>query len=92
VMKALNGMSVPAYAGKLPPGKSFQFKLGICKTGKIDSVLVKQSSGVAELDAAIKFELLRLSIPKPPKDVLARMDAPCVTLKYTFAWQEGRVR
>jgi outer membrane biosynthesis protein TonB len=92
VMKALNGMSVPGYAGKLPPGKSFQFKLKICKTGKIDSVQVKQSSGVAELDAAIKFELLRLTIPKPPAHVLDEMASPCVTLKYTFAWQQGRVK
>lgn len=91
VMKALNGMAVPGYAGKLPAGKSFAFKLEVCKTGKVGKVLVKQSSGVAELDAAIKAELSRLTIPKPPAQLLAQMDSTCVMLKYQFVWQQGRV-
>lgn len=92
VMGALNNMKVPAYAAKLPQGKPYKFMLKICKDGKIDSVLNKQSSGNAELDTAIKGELMKLKIPKPPKKVLDMMPSQCVLLKYQFSWQQGKVK
>lgn len=92
VMKALAGMKVPGYAGKLPQGQSFGFKLEVCKSGTIGKVLVKQSTGVAELDAAIKYELARLAIPKPPPHIAAKMPTSCVMLKYQFAWSPGSIR
>jgi hypothetical protein len=92
VMGALNNMKVPAYAAKLPQGKPYKFMLKICKDGKIDTVLNKQSSGNAELDTAIKGELMKLKIPKPPKKVLDMMPSQCVLLKYQFSWQQGKVK
>jgi hypothetical protein len=92
VMGALNNMKVPAYAAKLPQGKPYKFMLKICKDGKIDTVLNKQSSGNAELDGAIKGELMKLKIPKPPKKVLDMMPTQCVLLKYQFSWQQGKVK
>lgn len=92
VMAALNAMKVPAYAAKLPAGKPYKFMLKICKDGKVDTVLTKQSSGNTELDGAIKKELEFLKIPKPPKKVLDMMPSNCVLLKYQFAWQQGKVK
>lgn len=92
VMAALNGMKVPAYAAKLPQGKPYKFMLKICKDGKVDTVLTKQSSGNTELDGAIKKELEFLKIPKPPKKVLDMMPTSCVLLKYQFSWQQGKVK
>ena len=92
VMGALNGMKVPAYAAKLPQGKPYKFMLKICKDGKVDTVLTKQSSGNGELDGAIKKELEFLKIPKPPKKVLDKMPTQCVLLKYQFSWQQGKVK
>ncbi len=92
VMGALNGMKVPAYAAKLPAGKPYKFMLKICKDGKVDTVLTKQSSGNTELDGAIKKELEFLKIPKPPKKVLEQMPSQCVLLKYQFSWQQGKVK
>lgn len=92
VMGALNAMKVPAYAAKLPAGKPYKFMLKICKDGKVDTVLTKQSSGNTELDSAIKKELEFLKIPKPPKKVLDMMPSNCVLLKYQFSWQQGKVK
>lgn len=92
VMGALNHMKVPAYAAKLPQGKPYKFMLKICKDGKVDTVLTKQSSGNTELDGAIKKELEFLKIPKPPKKVLDMMPSSCVLLKYQFSWQQGKVK
>ncbi|HLT40079.1 MAG TPA: TonB C-terminal domain-containing protein [Enhygromyxa sp.] len=92
VMAALNGMKVPAWAAKLPSGKPYQFKLKICKDGTVSQVLTKSSSGNADLDGAIKGELERLKIPKPPAKVVAKMKSSCVTLNYLFSWQSGKVK
>lgn len=92
VMKALANMKVPGYAGKLPDSQAFGFKLEVCKTGKTGQVLVKQSTGKPELDAAIKYELSRLTIPKPPPEIAAKMPTSCVMLKYQFAWSPGSIR
>jgi hypothetical protein len=92
VMAALNAMKVPAWAAKLPAGKPYQFKLKICKDGKVDQVMTKGSSGNTELDSAIKGELERLKIPKPPANVLSKMKANCVTLAYLFSWSSGTVK
>jgi outer membrane biosynthesis protein TonB len=92
VMAALNAMKVPAWAAKLPAGAPYKFKLKLCKDGKIDQVLTKGSSGNAQLDAAILGELQRLKVAPPPANILAKMKSSCVTLNYTFAWQQGKVK
>lgn len=92
VMAALNGMKVPAWAAKLPAGKPYKFKLQVCKDGSVGKVLSKGSSGNSDLDGAIKAEVERLKIPRPPANILKKMKSTCVTLNYTFAWQQGKVR
>ncbi len=92
VMQALNSMKVPAWAAKLPHGQPYKFKLKLCKDGKIGQVLTKSSSGNTELDSAILGELQRLKIAPPPANVLSKMKAQCVTLNYTFAWSQGKVK
>lgn len=92
VMAALNGMKVPAWAAKLPAGAPYKFRLKVCKDGTVDQVLSKGSSGNADLDSAILGELKRLKINPPPAHVSAKMKSKCVTLNYTFSWQQGRVK
>ena len=92
VMAALNNMKVPAWAAKLPAGKPYRFKLQVCKSGGVGKVYSKGSSGNPDLDNAIKAEIERLKIPKPPAHVLKHMKSSCVTLKYTFAWSSGKVK
>ncbi|HVI04069.1 MAG TPA: TonB C-terminal domain-containing protein [Enhygromyxa sp.] len=92
VMAALNGMKVPAWAAKLPSGKPYQFRLKICKDGTVSQVMTKSSSGNADLDGAIKGELERLKIPKPPANVASKMKSSCVTLNYLFSWSAGKVK
>jgi hypothetical protein len=92
VMAALNAMKVPAWAAKLPAGKPYQFKLKICKDGKVDQVMMKASSGNPDLDGAVKGELERLKIPKPPANIASKMKSNCVTLNYLFSWQSGKVK
>ncbi|TPV93856.1 MAG: hypothetical protein B7733_18255 [Myxococcales bacterium FL481] len=91
VMKALNNMRVPSWAAQSKQGQ-YGFKLKICKDGRVDQVLQKQSSGNAELDGAVRAELLKLQIPRPPASVIKQMKGSCVTLKYTFIWRAGRVK
>ena len=90
VMAALNAMKVGSWAAQSKTGQ-YGFKLKICKDGRIDNVLQKSSSGNAELDNAVKTELLKLKIPRPPAAVLKKMPKSCVTLKYEFVWRAGRV-
>ena len=92
VMAALNGMKVPAWAGKLPHAKPYQFKLKICKDGTVSQVMTKGSSGNTELDGAVKAELERLKIPKPPGNIASKMKSNCVTLAYLFSWSSGKVK
>ena len=92
VMQALNSMKVPAWASKLPAGAPYKFKLKVCKDGKVGQVMTKGSSGNADLDSYILGELERLKFASPPANVLSKMKAPCVTLNYTFAWQQGKVK
>lgn len=92
VMAALNGMKVPAWAAKLPAGKPYRFRLKICKNGTVDGVYTRASSGNKDLDSAIKGELERLKIPRPPADVAKKMKSSCMVLRYQFAWSQGKVR
>jgi hypothetical protein len=91
VMAALNAMKVPGYAGKLPPG-TYEFRLKICKDGKVGQVMTRKPSGDAELDSRIKGELERLKIPAPPAHVAKHMKSNCVTLNYQFSWTSGKVK
>lgn len=92
VMAALNNMKVPAYAGKLPPGASFKFKLKVCKNGTVKQVLKKGSSGNADLDSKVQAEIERLKFNPPPPHIAKQMKASCVTLNYTFSWSSGKVK
>lgn len=91
VMAALNNMKVGSWAAQSKQGQ-YGFVLKVCKDGSVDQVLTKQSSGNAELDEAVRGELLKLRIPRPPAAVLKKMKSSCVTLKYTFIWRAGRVK
>ena len=88
VMRALNGIKVPSFAAKSFNGQ-YRFELKICKDGRIDKVYTKKASGSADLDNAVKGELLRLKIPKPPSKIANKMKSPCVKLKYRFVWGKG---
>jgi outer membrane biosynthesis protein TonB len=92
VMKALNNMKVPAYAGKLPPGAAYQFKLKVCKNGTVDQVLSKGSTGNADLDSKVRAEIERLKFSPPPAHIASKMKSSCVTLNYTFSWSSGKVK
>lgn len=92
VMKALNNMKVPAWAAKLPAGKPYKFTMKICKNGTVDKVFTKSSSGNKDLDNAVRAEVERLKIPKPPPHVLKKMKSTCVVLRYQFAWTSGKVK
>jgi outer membrane biosynthesis protein TonB len=92
VMAALNSMQVGAWAAKLPAGAPYKFKLKVCKTGKVEQVLTKGSSGNPELDSKILAELQRLKFAPPPAHILSKMKAQCVTLNYTFSWSSGKVK
>lgn len=91
VMKRLNNLQIGCYAGKCPSG-TYKFELKICKSGKIDNVYQKQSTNNADLDAKIRGELERLTIPKPPPNIAKHMKSDCVKLKYRFVWSSGRVK
>ena len=92
VMAALNNMKVPAWAAQLPAGKPYRFTLKVCKNGTVEKVYNKSSSGNADLDGAVKGEIERLKFPPPPAKVAKNMKSSCVTLKYTFAWSQGKVK
>jgi outer membrane biosynthesis protein TonB len=91
VMKALNMMKVPGYAGKVGTG-TYKFKIKLCKDGKIDQVMTKGSSGDPILDSRVKVEVERLEIPPPPANVLSKMKSNCVTLNYLFSWSNGKTK
>jgi outer membrane biosynthesis protein TonB len=91
VMRALRSMKVPAWAGKLTNDHPFQFRLVICKDGRIDKVLRKQSTGDANLDATLEHEISRLKLPPVPASMAASMPRSCVTLSYQFSWSAAGV-
>lgn len=86
VMRALRSMEVPAWAGKISTDKPFAFRLVICKDGRVDKVLRKQSTGDADLDARLEHEILRLDLPPVPSAMAAGMPRGCATLSYQFTW------
>jgi hypothetical protein len=86
VMRALRAMKVPAWAGKISTDRPFQFRLIICKDGSIDTVLRKQSTGDANLDATLEHEISRLDLPPVPASMAAAMPRSCVMLSYSFTW------
>lgn len=86
VMRALRSMKVPAWAGKIESNRPFQFRLIICKDGRIDTVLRKQSTGDASLDATLEHEISRLVLPRVPASMAAGMPRSCVMLSYSFTW------
>lgn len=91
VMKRLNNMQIGCYAGKCPSG-TYKFELKICKNGTVEKVYQKQSTNNSDLDAKIRGELERLSIPKPPPNIAKHMSGNCVKLKYRFVWSSGKVK
>lgn len=92
VMRALRSMKVPAWAGKIATERPFEFRLIICKDGRIDQVLRKQSTGDADLDATLVHEISRLVLPPVPASMAASMSRSCVTLSYSFTWSATGVR
>jgi outer membrane biosynthesis protein TonB len=92
VMAALNGMKVPAYAGNLPAGASYKFRLKVCKNGTVDQVMTRGGTGNADLDSKVRAEIERLKFAPPPAHIASKMKSNCVTLNYTFAWTSGKVK
>ena len=92
VKRALRSMKVPAWAGKIATERPFEFRLIICKDGRIDKVLRKQSTGDADLDATLEHEISRLELPPVPASMAASMSRSCVTLSYQFTWSATGVR
>lgn len=85
VMAALNKLKYPSYAASSKQG-TYVFRLKICKDGTVDQVIQKGSTGDTALDKAMRAEIERMKIPKPPAKVLEVMKSNCVTLKYDFRW------
>lgn len=91
VMKALNAMSIPAWAANVPNGR-YGFRIKVCRDGRITKVYTKSSSGNAGLDSAIKNELTRTRLPRMPASLIQHMSASCQTLNYKFTWGADQVR
>jgi hypothetical protein len=91
VMKALNNMSIGAYAAKAKSGE-MKFQLTICKDGKIKQVLKKGGSLPEDGQSAVMLALEQLEIPKPPKKVSDAMPGNCAKIKYTFVWSAKGVK
>jgi len=91
VMKALNNMSIGAYAAKAKSGE-FKFQLTICKDGSIKQVLKKGGSLPPDGQSAVMLALEQLDIPKPPKKVADAMPGSCAKIKYTFVWSAKGVK
>lgn len=91
VMAALNNMKIPAYAAKAKNGQ-YRFEMKVCKDGTVSQVYQKQSTGDAQLDEAIKAEILQLKVPTPSSKVLKMMQSSCMKLKYRFVWTGGKVQ
>jgi hypothetical protein len=91
VMAELRAMKVPAWAGKIATDRPFAFRLIICKDGRIDQVLRKQSTGDADLDATLEHEISRLVLPRVPASMAAAMPRACVMLNYQFTWSASGV-
>jgi hypothetical protein len=85
VQEAINEMKVPAWALKLLSGAQVELDLRICKDGAISQVTLTKMTGSADLNGAIKDELERLKLPKPPPEVAATMSANCVRFS-SFEW------
>jgi hypothetical protein len=91
VMAELRSMKVPAWAGKIATDRPFAFRLIICKDGRIDQVLRKQSTGDVDLDATLEHEISRLVLPRVPASMAAAMPRSCVMLNYQFTWSASGV-
>ena len=93
VMAALNKLQYPSWAGQGGKG-TFSFKMQICKNGTVKSVIYSKSgsTGDAKLDKAMKNEIMRMKIPKPPPKIAKQMKQSCVFLKYNFRWSASGVK
>lgn len=91
VMKALNNMSVGAYAGKGAKG-DFKFQLTLCKDGTIKSVNKKGGSLSQDGQDAVRLALEQLKLPKPPAKIASKMKGKCAKIKYKFRWSAGGVK
>ena len=90
-LRALQGMQVPAWAGKISSDNPYRFRLRICKDGRVDKVLRKGSTGDSDLDATLAHEISRLDLPAIPPKQAAGMTGSCAVLDYTFAWKASGV-
>lgn len=91
VLRALQAMQVPAWAGQISATNPYGFRLRICKDGSVDKVLRKASTGDADLDATLAHELTRLDLPPMPSEMAAAMGSRCAVLEYNFAWRASGV-
>ncbi len=92
VMAALNKMQYPSFGAQSKKG-TYQFRLKVCKDGRVDKVYQKGSTGDPKLDKAMLAEIMKLKIPKPTAKIAKMMKTPCVTLKYNFKWTaSGKVK
>ena len=91
VMKALNNMSIGAYAAKAKKG-DFKFQLTLCKDGSIKKVNKKGGSLDADTQNQVRLALEQLDLPKPPSSVAKKMKSKCAKIKYTFRWSASGVK
>ena len=91
ILRALQRMKVPAWAGQISADSPYRFRLKICKDGRVDKVLRKGSTGDADLDATLAHELTRLDLPAVPAEIARTMGQRCAVLEYNFEWTASGV-
>ena len=94
VIKALNGLKLPAFAGQGKAG-SVEFQITICKDGRIETTKVKATDGIDK--KVFENEVTRIKLPPPPADVAKQLAKGCKKIPYRFTWTStggntGKVR
>ena len=88
VVGALNKMKVGSYAGEAKAG-TLKFQIEICANGTISRFSLKQPSGDAKLDGAVKAAVEATKIPLPPPDIAKQLKGGCKKIPYQFTWSGG---
>ena len=94
VIKALNGLKLPAFAAQGKAG-SVEFQITICKDGRIETTKVKATDGIDK--KVFENEVTRIKLPPPPADVAKQLAKGCKKIPYKFTWTSaggntGKVR
>jgi hypothetical protein len=91
VMKALNNLSPPGWAGNLPNG-TYKFRVKFCKNGTVSKVYDKGGSAPGDFKAAVRKEVERIKVPPIPSKHAKSMKGSCQTLPHVFTYKAGKTK